>query len=64
MRATSKRMSELTAGTRGTLLGRSFTVLRRWPEDRGPGYTDVRYDDDETHSFCWDYENPEVRVPE
>jgi hypothetical protein len=54
-------MSQLKVGDSGkTPDGRSFKVIHRWPEDRGPGYTEVRFSDDEKKTFCWDYENPEV----
>jgi hypothetical protein len=56
-------MSEMKSGHAGTLPdGRTFIVVHRWPEDRGPGYTEVRFANKETHTFCWDYENPVVRT--
>jgi hypothetical protein len=64
MRATTKRLSEVPTGGHGSIDGRSFTVRHRWPEDRGPGYTEVSFADGEVKTFCWDYENPNVQVSE
>jgi hypothetical protein len=64
MRATI-RLSRLEVGKRGQLLNRrQFIVTQRWPEDRGPGYTEVQFDDGQMHTFCWDYENPDVQILE
>jgi hypothetical protein len=57
------RVSQLRVGDHACLDGREFTVTNRWPEDRGPGYTEVQFDAGEKRTFCWDYENPEVTKP-
>jgi hypothetical protein len=53
-------ISQLRVGDRAQHGRRTFVVQRRWPEGRGPGYTEVRFEDGEVKTFCWDYENPEV----
>jgi hypothetical protein len=55
-------LSELKENDVGKIDKEIFIVIRRVPEDRGSGITDIIYKDGSQREFIWDFEDPEVTL--